>query len=306
MDVKLTPADVATETPVFDDHGELEANYDSLECRLGWDWLFGGNRHFAYYDDPGTWWPFPLARGQQRMQAKLLEALALPPGSRVLDAGCGDGHVAIDMARRGGLRVTAFDVLERHVRNAQRNVARAAGLLSDGQGQGQGQVTVLRLDFGHLETVAGASYDGVYTSEALLHAAEAPAVLAEFARVLRPGGRVVLHEFHHDFMRGALVGFPAEVAHVDGGSGPAFGRAKAYFESAMARAGFVDVVVRNYSPNVAPMARLFSVFALWRHVVVLLRLQRLFPNTAASTEGYVGMEHWAYLSVSGTKPGRPE
>ena len=118
MDANPTPADAAAKTPVFDDHGELEANYESLEYRLGWNWLFGGNRYFAYYDDPETWWPFPLGRGQRRIQTKLLEALALPPGSRVLDAGYSDGHVAVDMAYRGGLRVTAFDVLERHVRNA--------------------------------------------------------------------------------------------------------------------------------------------------------------------------------------------
>ena len=121
---------------------------------------------------------------------------------------------------------------------------------------------MLRLDFGHLKTVAGASYDGVYTSDALLYATDAPAVLAEFARVLRPGGRIVLYEYHHDFIRGALVGFPAKVTRINGGKGPAFGRAKAFFKTAMARAGFIDVVVLNYSPYVAPMARLFSVFAL--------------------------------------------
>lgn len=303
--------------------------YASFESRLLWDWLCGGNRHWAYYDSPATtWWPFPLRAGHLRMQSKLLEALALPPGSRVLDAGCGDGHVAIRLARLGGLRITAFDVVDRHVANARRNV-RAAGLDDlksdnidniDGSGgsggQGQGQVEVVQMGFDELRTVPDASYDGVYTSEALVHAPDAPRVLAQFRRILRPGGRLVLHEYHNDFMNPDVVGFPAEIARMkaddapapthqeegDAPPPPAFVRVKRYFTDVMARTGFEDVVVRNYSPNVEPMARLLSISAWWRYVVLFFRLQRLFPNIARRAEGRVGQEHWAYVSVSGTKP----
>jgi ubiquinone/menaquinone biosynthesis C-methylase UbiE len=293
--------------------------YNSLESRLVWDWLCGGNRHFGYYPDPSTWWPFPLGVAHLRMQGKLLETLNLPPGARVLDVGCGDGHVAIDLARRGRFKITAFDVVERHVENARRNV-QLAGL--------EQQVTVLQLDFDRLaEAIPDASHDGIYTSETLIHAADVPRVLAEFRRVLVPSGRVVLHEYHNDFIGARIGGFTAEIARMDPpprappSSSPeadderneserenemapaaAFARAEAYFKSAMAKAGFEDVVVRNYSPNIEPMAKLLSVSAWWRYIVLFFHLQRIFPKTAARTEGYVGQEHWAYVSVSGTKP----
>ena len=63
----------------------------------------------------------------------------------------------------------------------------------------------------------------------------------------------------------------------------------------MERAGFEGVVVRNYSDNIEPMARLLNLSAMWRRVVLGLRLHRFFPNTAAREEGYVGQQHWAYV-----------
>jgi len=157
--------------------------------------------------------------------------------------------------------------------------------------------------------VAGGVFDGVYTSEALLHAKDPRAVVREFWRVLKPGGKVVLHEFHHDFMEGDLVGFPGEVKAMavperregEEEAGSAFLRAREWFEGVVTKAGFEDVVVRNYSPNIEPMAKLLSFFVVVKKVVVALRLQKFFPGVIARGE-YVGQEKWAYVSVSGTKP----
>ncbi|KAK0713212.1 S-adenosyl-L-methionine-dependent methyltransferase [Lasiosphaeria miniovina] len=207
------------------------------------------------------------------------------------------------MAARGGLRVTAFDVLERHVANARRNVERAVaaqklGDEHDSGSGGKGTVRVEHLDFAHLGTLPAASFAAVYTSEALLHAADPAAVMAEFWRVLEPGGRLVMHEFHHDFADQAVSpGYTREinktVVEVP---------RLAYFTKILDAAGYENVEIRNYSDNIQPMLRFLSVFGMTRHVVRLLRLQKLFPNAAASTEGYVGQEHWAYASISATKP----
>ncbi|KAK0648442.1 S-adenosyl-L-methionine-dependent methyltransferase [Cercophora newfieldiana] len=290
------PAVESPTTSQFNDaeYKAIGDQYNSIESRIAWDWLCGGNRHFAYYDQP-TRWPFPISAGQKRMQAKLLEVLDLLPGSHVLDAGCGDGHVAIDLAQSGKLRITAFDVVDRHVENARRNVA-AAGL--------QDKITVEKLGFESLNGIPEGTYDGVYTSEALLHATDTERVLTEFLRVLKPGGHMVLHEYHNDFMDGDLIGFPRAIARAPVGQNvPAFTRAKMFFEGVMEKAGFESVVVRNYSDNIEPMARLLNISAMWRRVVMGLRLQRFFPNTAAREEGYVGQQHWAYVSISGRKPG---
>ncbi|KAK0741968.1 hypothetical protein B0T21DRAFT_408824 [Apiosordaria backusii] len=45
----------------------------------------------------------------------------------------------------------------------------------------------------------GESLDGMYTMETFVHATEPEAVLAGFYGVLRPGGRIALFEYDHEF-----------------------------------------------------------------------------------------------------------
>jgi sterol 24-C-methyltransferase len=47
------------------------------------------------------------------MEDHLFNTLGLEKGAHVLDAGCGVGHVAIHLARRG-LQVQGIDVVDRH------------------------------------------------------------------------------------------------------------------------------------------------------------------------------------------------
>jgi len=324
----MTSQQAAPEDDPFAQYKEVADQYHTFESRIAWDWLCGGNRHFGYYENTNTWWPFPISAAQKRMQAKLLSRLEpLPQDARVLDIGCGDGHVAIDLAlRRPDIHITGFDVVERHLENARRNVIRE-GL--------EGRVEIMRLDFAGMDTVLEKnSFDAAYTSEVLLHASHPEKVLHTVFCVLkspspreggnRNGGVLVLHEYHNDFMKG-LEGFPAAIAadfqqsegqgrgqgqsQSEGeeqgqgqrGREPAFTRASRYFSKEMQRAGFQEVEIKDYSENVEPMARLLNVSALWRYVVVALRLGRWFPNSAKREEGYVGRAHWAYVSVRGVK-----
>lgn len=60
------------------------------------------------------------------MEDYLFTRLDLKPGSRILDAGAGSGHVAMRMAEKG-LTVEAVDLTPLHVEDARRNV-KARGL----------------------------------------------------------------------------------------------------------------------------------------------------------------------------------
>ena len=92
----------------------LQRYYASLESRVGYWCFLGGTRHFGYYQ-PGTMWPFPINGALRRMEDHLFDSLALQPGVEVLDAGCGVGHVAMHLARKG-LRAHGIDVTSNHVR----------------------------------------------------------------------------------------------------------------------------------------------------------------------------------------------
>lgn len=100
-------------------------------------------------------------------------AALLPPGARVADIGCGPGHHA-EMLRERGLRVTGFDLSPQML--AARGVP---GLV-------QADMRALPL--------ASASHDAVWSAAAIVHVPrpDVSGALAEFGRVLRPGGHLVL------------------------------------------------------------------------------------------------------------------
>jgi sterol 24-C-methyltransferase len=89
------------------------------------------------------------------MEDHLYNSLGLPPGSRVLEARCGVGHVALRFARKG-LRVYGIDGVENHVRWAEE------GIRMHGQ---ENNVKVRLMDYHHLDGLADESFDRVYTME---------------------------------------------------------------------------------------------------------------------------------------------
>ncbi|KAH6680051.1 S-adenosyl-L-methionine-dependent methyltransferase [Plectosphaerella plurivora] len=294
--------------PIINDNPAIQSYYASLESRIGYRLVLGGTRHYAYWDTD-TWFPLPLGPALRRMESKLLAALSLPSGATVLDAGCGVGHVALYMAREGGLRVRAIDIVDHHVVKARRNIAaaEASGSISPGQ------ISVAKMDYHHLEAIGDASLDGVYTMETLVHATNPAAVLAGFMRALRPGGRIALFEYDHD-----LDGAAADASGVAGwmvrdmrrvnelAAMPTHQKARpGFFRDLLKEAGFEQVVVRDYTDNVRPMLRLFYYFAIVPYLIVrLLGLERYFANTMAGVLGYAAGKHCRYVAISARKPGK--
>ncbi|MBU2981747.1 class I SAM-dependent methyltransferase [Lentibacter algarum] len=95
----------------------------------------------------------------------------LPANSHVLDFGCGPGHFAAEMVRRG-CKVDAFD-----------GSAEMVTLAAQHTGVNAWQAYFEDLD-------ANEAYDGVWASFSLLHAPreDLPAHLARIKRVLKPAG----------------------------------------------------------------------------------------------------------------------
>lgn len=292
-----------TETePLIKHNPSLQRYYASLESRIGYRCFLGGTRHFGYYP-PGTKWPFPINAALRRMEDHLFDSLDLQPRAEVLDAGCGVGHVAMHLARRG-LRVHGIDVVSNHVKWAQQGI-QANGL--------EKEVTVRLMDYHHLDGFSDGSFDGVYTMETLVHATDPEKALGEFFRVMKPGGSLALYEYDHPdvdvvskdtpkhlrdsmYQVNSRASMPANESFSQGA-----------LQSMLERQGFQDVVVRDLTENMRPMMRLFFLVAYVPYLVIcLLGLQAWFVNTQAGVDGYrVLRRHlWRYVAVTAKKPSK--
>jgi ubiquinone/menaquinone biosynthesis C-methylase UbiE len=113
-----------------------------------------------------------------------------PAGGALLDVACGFGRHAVPLAAEG-FRVTGVDRSATLLDEARRR----AGDADDGP-------ALVAADYRELP-FADASFDAainLYTSIGFLGDEEDTQVLAEIARVLRPGGRLVIETMHRDLM----------------------------------------------------------------------------------------------------------
>ena len=129
-----------------------------------------------------------LHPGGLALTERLGELLGLPPGATLLDVACGRGASAIHLARRFGWRVIGVDLGEAKLREA-RTAAEEAGMSH--------LVTFVLGDAERLP-LAAAAVDGVICECALCTMPSKQAALAEFARVLGPGGRAGIADLTRD------------------------------------------------------------------------------------------------------------
>jgi SAM-dependent methyltransferase len=123
-----------------------------------------------------------LGRITDALEERLIcELLGPVHGLRVLDVGCGDGALAVTLAKRGA-HVTGADV-DPHMLAAAQERARLA----------QSPVMLVGTDAHALPFKTGAC-DAIVAITVLCFAPDAAQLIGEMARVLRPGGRMIIGE----------------------------------------------------------------------------------------------------------------
>jgi demethylmenaquinone methyltransferase/2-methoxy-6-polyprenyl-1,4-benzoquinol methylase len=153
--VSPVPLETTRDLPDIDDKPRaVEAMFDRIAPR---------------YDALNRVLTFRMDVGWRRIA---VEALALAPGSRVVDVACGTGDLCRTLAEAGH-RATGIDFSAGMLR-----VARTEAPLV--------RADAMRLPF------ADATFDGLTCGFALRNFAALAPVLAECARVVRPGGRIAL------------------------------------------------------------------------------------------------------------------
>ncbi len=111
----------------------------------------------------------------------IVKGLGLRPGGQLLDVACGAGGPARFVARRSGCRVVGVDSSEGAVATASR-LAREAGL--------DERTSFQIADGGQRLPFADASFDALLCVDAIVLLPDRPAVLRDWARLLRPGARL--------------------------------------------------------------------------------------------------------------------
>lgn len=139
--------------------------------------LFGHDWHLGYWLNATT-----ASEAGERLNEIMASRLPQKPGMSVLDIGCGIGGPACFIAARTGAVVTG-------VTNSQTGAAEAERVARD---RGLGERVSFRVAEATDLPFADASYDVIWSCEAIHNVQDKAPAVRELSRVLRPGGTVVL------------------------------------------------------------------------------------------------------------------
>jgi tocopherol O-methyltransferase len=274
----------------------IVAYYDStwLDYRLLWFNTNNLSIHFGYTD--------ATTRGHAdallNMNRVLADRASIQPGQHVLDAGCGVGGSSLWLAQvRAAIVVGITPVASQ--------VARARGFASTRE-LGD-RIRFEQADYTNTPFPA-ASFDVVWALESLCHAPDKAAFYREAARLLRPGGRLVLAEY----IRAARpLGAEGErVLHtwLAGWAIPDLDT-RAEHLGHMAAAGLVDIKLDDVTAHTRPSLRWLYQLTFWTYPLAILghaigiRSAIQHGNVIGSLRQYQALERglWFYGIISATK-----
>ena len=138
------------------------------------------------YSHKGSTWD-----GSAAVYARVFRSLGeLAPGSRILDAGCGNGHLSALLYERG-FECIGIDGSESGIEQARRTCPSA-------------RFACLDLTAGLGDLTPG-SFDAVTCIEVLEHVYSPRLLLSNLLLLLKPGGRLILTTPYHGYVKNAAI-----------------------------------------------------------------------------------------------------
>ncbi|MFJ4806785.1 methyltransferase domain-containing protein [Streptomyces murinus] len=147
-----------------------------------YDRALGGNIHVGYWDDEAD--ESSMREATDRLTDLVAERLAPSEGQHLLDVGCGHGSTAARIIAHHAVKIIGISVSDYQV-----NLANSRPQPPDLPGE-----ATFRLADAMENPFPDDTFDGAYAIESLMHMKDKAAALGHIARVLRPGGRLVIAE----------------------------------------------------------------------------------------------------------------
>lgn len=251
--------------------------------------------HFGYHDQTAH----THADALLNTNRVLADRANVQPGHRVLDAGCGVGGSSLWLARQRGAEVVGVTVVHSQVAHAQR-LATAQRLAA--------RACFIQADYTQVP-FADATFDAVWALESLCHAADKAAFYREAARLLRPGGRLVVAEYMRAGRPLDRAGEETVRQWLDGWAIPDLDTGAEHIRHATA-AQLVDVGIEDFTNRTRPsLRRLYRIacvsypFALTARVL-RMRSRVQHGNVISALRQYQALQrgYWFYGVLAATKP----
>lgn len=250
--------------------------------------------HFGFYDEHHTNHRAALENSNQ----VLARVASVKPGDRVLDAGCGLGGSSMWLAAHAQATVIGVTPVQGHVQTARRIALKRR--CSD-------RVQFVQGDYCNTG-LPESCVDVVWALESVCHATAKETFYREAARVLRPGGRLVVAEYMRKSRPLALHAERLVQEWLSGWAIPDLDTTQEHLLAAHS-AGFVEGSVRDFTPYMYRSSRLLftlSSLALPFDAAAYklgLRCKVQHYNVVASRLQYLALQrgYWFYGVLSAVK-----
>jgi cyclopropane fatty-acyl-phospholipid synthase-like methyltransferase len=229
----------------------------------------------------------------------LADRAGIQPGERVLDAGCGVGGSSFWLAQQRGAEVVGITPVVHQVIHAQRFAVRRKLTR---------QVHFEQADYTNT-AFPDASFDVVWSLESLCHAHDKAAFYREAARLLRPGGRLVVAEYMRTTRPYNTPGERLLHKWLDGWAIPDLDTLDEHLRS-MSASGFADIQTDDVTAHTHSSLHRLHQITLWSYPLAVLgralglRSSVQHGNVLGSMYQYKALKRglWFYGIISAVTP----